>query len=281
MAATRPGPEGGRPAGAARSGIVTLLTDFGAEDTFVGVMKGVLWARAPGLRAAIDLTHQVPPQDVELGAQHLAEAWSYFPPGTVHLVVVDPGVGSQRLPLVAEHGGHFFVGPDNGLLSAVLGAKDSVHHLVGARLGLAPPSRTFHGRDLFAPAAAALASGLAPGDLGPPVADWVRLPPTEPEMGGPGRLLGRIRRVDHFGNLISTVERRHLLALAGHPGGQFLVRVGELCLPLADTYASASPGAPLALINASDAVEIAVRDGNAALVLGLARGEPLELELLP
>lgn len=265
----------------ARSLLVTLLTDFGTGDTFVGVMKGVLYARAPGLRAAVDLTHAVPPQDVELGAQHLAEAWSHFPVGTVHLAVVDPGVGSERLPLVAEHAGHLFVGPDNGLFSRVLVAGDRVHHLVGARLSLPPPSRTFHGRDLFAPAAAALVSGMDPADLGPRVEDWVQLPPLEPEPRGPGRLVGHIRRLDHFGNLISTLERRHLEALAGHSGGRFRVRVGDLSLPLADTYASAAPGAPLALVNASDAVEIAVRDGNAALVLGLGRGEPVELELVP
>jgi S-adenosyl-L-methionine hydrolase (adenosine-forming) len=263
--------------------IVTLLTDFGERDTYVGVMKGVLFSRAPSLRAVVDLTHAIPPQDVEDGAQHLAEAWTYFPAGTVHVAVVDPGVGSARALLAGRREGHVFLAPDNGLLSFVLTPEDEVRRIDVERFALPGTSRTFHGRDVFAPTAAALVEGLAFEDVGPGARDWKRLNAPGPTRLGAGRLQGRIRRVDRFGNLVSDVDREALEHLCVQRGGSPRVRVkiADLELDLVDTYAAARTGDVAALINSSGHVEIAVRDGDAAARLGLGRGAKILVELEP
>jgi len=266
-------------------GLVTLLTDFGTSDTFVGVMKGVLWGRSRRLRAAIDLTHAIAAQDVEDAALHLAEARPWFPAGTVHVAVVDPGVGSSRAILAALDGGHLFLAPDNGLLTPVLGAGARVWRVDPARFGLTPPSRTFHGRDVFAPVAAALVDGCDPSSVGLRAEKWQVLPMTAPQPLGAGRVRGQIRRVDRFGNLISNLDADGLERLRGElakaPRAQFQVRVGEVYAPLVDTYADAAKGAPLALLNSSGWVEVAVRDGDAARLLGVSRGAPIVLEPVP
>lgn len=195
---------------AARSGLITLLTDFGLSDSYVGQMKGVLWSEAPGLRAVIDLTHGIPAQAVAVGAFQLARAWACFPTGTVHVAVVDPGVGTQRpmLALVAE--GHFFVAPDNGLLSGVLEQASQVVRLEPARFARPNPAATFHGRDIFAPAAARLAAGAELGDLGAVVAATrcVTLPGfAAPSLAGlaSGDLEVEVLFLDSFGNAITAL----------------------------------------------------------------------------
>ena len=238
--------------------IITLLTDFGTVDGYVGEMKGVLLSLAPDADL-VDVTHDVPPQDVERARLTLARVWRRFPHGTVHLVVVDPGVGSTRAALAVQSDGRCLVGPDNGVLSPAL-------LLPGARaVELMLPSgasATFHGRDVFAPAAAALARGEPIDGLGPAVTAPVIRRTAEPTRGADGALHGQVIVVDRFGNAVTN--------LVGLRGG--IVHAGGLELPLRRTYAEAAVGEPIALVGSTGFIEIAVRNGDAARTLNLARG---------
>jgi len=238
--------------------VVTLLTDFGTADGYVAEVKGTILSRAPEA-VLVDVTHDLPAQDVEAGRLALARYWRKFPPGTVHLAVVDPDVGSARPALAVASDGRFLVGPDNGLLSPAL--------LVGGARVVAlpvPPSAspTFHARDVFAPAAAMLASGSPVDALGTPVDDPVIRRTVEARRLPDGAIEGQIIAVDRFGNAVTNLVAAH--------GG--VVEVGTLKLPVRRTYADVTPGMPLALSGSSGLVEIAVRDGNAAASLGLGRG---------
>ncbi len=242
------------------SRIVTLLTDFGTADGYVGEVKGTLLALAPGA-VLVDIAHDVPAGDVAAAAYVLGRVWRSFPAGTVHLAVVDPGVGSARRALAAEAGGHCFVAPDNGLLTAVFAAA------AGRAVQLPIPpeaSRTFHGRDVFAPAAARLASGAALPDLGPALADPLRLPAPLLKVEG-GDLVGEVIHVDRFGTLVTNLPREHVA-----PDGR--VRVAGHDLPLKATFADVPQGEPVAFVGSGGTLEIAVRDGRADVVLGLSRG---------
>jgi S-adenosylmethionine hydrolase len=239
--------------------VVTLLTDFGSDDSYVAEVKGVLLRGAPGV-TLVDITHSVSPGDV-LGAQYLlTRTWRRFPEGTVHLAVVDPGVGTERRALAARRHGHAFVAPDNGLLSPVLHDAEVVALPI-------PPSAapTFHGRDVFAPAAAALAAGRRLGDLGSPVRDAMRRGPNEPRRDGT-TTIGEVIWVDRFGNLVTNIPAATL-----PPGGNILVgprTIGSL----ARTFSDVEPGALVAYVGSDGTVEIAVRDGSAAGTLGTGRG---------
>ena len=258
----------------AASGVVTLTTDFGLKDPFVGVMKGRLVARFAAVRI-IDLTHEIPAHWPAEAGFWLTRSFRYFPAGTVHVAVVDPGVGSSREIAVVEAEGHVFLAPDNGLLAPVVetAATTSVRHVSGtalARLGIDAPSATFHGRDIFAPLAAELAAGrLQPAELGPPVAEIVPGWIEEPQVA-PGQVTGTVVTVDHFGNLITNIEPRHLVGMA-HP----VVRVAGRELALRRTYSDVRPGDYLALINSFGVLEIAQAERGAAEGLGLARGAPV------
>lgn len=246
--------------------IVTLLTDFGLSDPFVGIMKGVILSRAPDVRI-VDLTHGIPPQDVIAGSFWLAESWRWFPRGTVHVAVVDPGVGTARTPVALEVEGHVFVGPDNGLFGA-LPAPAAVHGIDTSRFGRL--SRTFHGRDIFAPVAANLASGaLALADVGP-ARPGVAPSPIPLPRDAAGGLEGAVVVVDRFGNLITNLRSAHVT-----PGS--VLQLGERTFRVVGTYGEARPGEVVALVNAFDCLEIAVRDGNAADTLGVTTGTPVLL----
>lgn len=243
--------------------IVTLLTDFGTADGYVAEVKGTIMSRAPEA-VIVDVTHDLPAQDVEAGRLAIARYWRKFPSGTVHFAVVDPGVGSGRRPLAVESDGRFLVGPDNGLLSPAL--------LVGGARVVelpVPPSAssTFHGRDVFAPAAALLAAGSAIDALGPAVGDAEIRRTREPRRLADGAIEGVVITVDRFGNAVTNL-------LAAHGG---VIELGALSLPVLRAYADVAPGAPLALVGSSGLIEIAVRDGNAAALLGLARDVPVLL----
>jgi S-adenosylmethionine hydrolase len=243
--------------------LITLLTDFGTADGYVGEMKGVLASSAP-LSPIVDIAHDVAPQDVEGARLALARYWRRFPEGTVHVVVIDPGVGSARGALLASSEGRFLVGPDNGVLSPAL-----LH--AGARcVSLAIPSAaapTFHGRDVFAPAAARLAQGASLESLGD-IADSpvIRRTP-EATRRDDGAVVGEVITVDRFGNAVTN-----LLAMRG---GQ--VQVAGLTLALRRTYADAMAGEAVALVGSSGLVEVAVRDGSASALLGLVRGSSVVL----
>lgn len=258
----------------AASGVVTLTTDFGLKDPFVGVMKGQLVARFPAVRI-IDLTHEIPAHWPAEAGFWLARSFRYFPAGTVHVAVVDPGVGSAREIAAIEAEGHLFLAPDNGLLAPIADAAPEVtlRHVAPdtlARLGIHAPSATFHGRDIFAPLAAALAAGhLQPHGLGRRIAELVPGWIEEPHVA-PGQVSGTVVTIDHFGNLITNIELRHLRGLP-HP----VVRVAGRELALRRTYSDVRPGEYLALVNSFGVVEIAQAERSAAEGLGLARGAPL------
>lgn len=240
------------------SRVITLLTDFGTADGYVGEMKGVLLAGAPEA-TLVDITHEIPAQDIDAARLTLARIWRRFPPGTVHLVVVDPGVGTDRAALAVASDERFLVGPDNGVLSPAL-------LMAGTRVvALETPANaaaTFHGRDVFAPAAARLASGAAIETLGSPATQpRIRRTP-EPQRTGDGALLGEVISIDRFGNAITN--------LVGLRTG--MVEAAGLSLPLRRTYGEAPVGAPVAIVGSSGLIELAVRDGNAARVLRLTRG---------
>lgn len=254
------------------SGVISLLTDFGTSDPFVGVMTGVLLSRFAGARI-VDLCHGIRPQAIAEAAFWLERCYRWFPPGTVHLAVVDPGVGSERRALAAAIDGHYFVLPDNGLLGpSLLAAPDArVLALSVSELGLPLPSATFHGRDVFAPVAAGLASGARSFEsLGVPVEALPSVLPRAERT--PGGVRGEVICSDRYGNLISNVDE----ALAQSSGARE-VRVAGRRVPWRRTYADAAPGELLALVNAFGVIEIAQRDGSAERHLGLTRGAPVEL----
>lgn len=251
--------------------IVTLLTDFGERDTFVGQMKGVLLSHCPDV-ALVDLTHQVSPQSVVEGALHLHAAWRSFPAGSVHLAVVDPGVGTSRRPLALEFEGHRFVLPDNGLISAVLQGvfPDAVAEIQVPDTSDAGISRTFHGRDVFAPAAGRLATGAALWEIGSEIdpSTLVRLELSEVRTTEFG-VAGEIVLVDHFGNAITNIRASDL---PGEPSG-VAVGCGTFSVHrVSSTYQDVEPGEPVALVSSMGTLELAVRDGSAAERFGLETG---------
>lgn len=238
--------------------IVTLLTDFGTADGYVGEMKGVLSALAPEVEL-IDISHDISPQDIEGGRLALARYWQRFPVGTVHLAVVDPGVGGTRAALAVSAAGRFLVGPDNGLLSPALVIPD----VYAVSLPIPPgSSATFHGRDVFAPAAASLALGSPPSQLGEPAVSPVIRRTPEPKRGAEGQLHGIVMTIDRFGNAITN--------LVGLRGGS--ITVGDRTLTIVRSYVDVPTGAVTAVCGSSGLVEIAERDGNAARSLRLTRG---------
>lgn len=256
--------------------LITLLTDFGLTDPFVGIMKGVIARVDPRLRL-IDLTHGIPAQDVRRGAMALAEAVGFFPKGTVHLAVVDPGVGSERRPVAIRIPGGFLVGPDNGLFSFVLARFPALEALVldQPRYWHSPqPSKTFHGRDLFAPIAAHLARGTRFAKLGTPIdpSGLHRLPLPEIRQSD-GRFFGEITAVDHFGNLVTN------LPAALVAGGPWLVTVAGSEIAGVGTYAEVSTGALAALIGSHGQIEIAVNQGRAVDRLAVKPGEPVSVRV--
>jgi S-adenosyl-L-methionine hydrolase (adenosine-forming) len=261
------------------SGLLTLTTDYGLADPYVGIVKGVLRATA-GSVTAIDLTHAVPPQDVRSAAFFLAHSWRYFPPGTVHLAIVDPGVGSRRRILVARDRGHAFLAPDNGLLGPVLSSSARVVALDVERFSLPGRSRTFHGRDVFAPAAARIAAGLAPERAGRRVADWLRLRFPLPKRARGGTITGEVLLADHFGNLITNVPAAVLAGRASERAraSGWSAHAGGARFPVRETYADAEVGELLALVDSYGFLELAVRGGNAAARLQLAPGAPVVFE---
>lgn len=221
---------------------------------------------APELQL-IDLSHAIPAQDVALAGLFLARSYGWFSSGTVHLCVVDPGVGSAREPLVAEADGHLFVAPDNGVLTQVLvnARAPTVRRIDLARLGLDPPSRTFHARDVFAPVAAWLATGLRPfSGLGPLHAPMMNA--EDPPLRDTTELRGRVMFVDHFGNLVTNLPAEWL------PPGEVRVFIGDSSLRVVGTYAEARPGECVGLVSSFDTLEVALRDGSAASRLAVTRG---------
>jgi hypothetical protein len=243
--------------------LITLLTDFGTADGYVAELKGMLYTSAPDI-TVVDLSHDIPPQDVESARLAVARYWRRFPSGTVHVVVIDPGVGSARAALAVSSDGRFLVGPDNGVLSPSLLAGGSR----AVSLPVPPSaSATFHGRDVFAPAAANLATGTPIDSLGPACLDPVIRRTPEARRGPNGSVIGEIIAIDRFGNAISN--------LIAPRGGR--IEIAGRVMPIVRTYADAPVGDVIALVGSSGFVEIAQRDGSAARALELTRGTSVTL----
>ena len=260
--------------------LVTFTSDFGQDDWFVGVVRGVIHERCPEARV-VDLTHRIPPGDIERAAFVVEAATPDFAEGTVHLVVVDPGVGSGRRALAARARGHLFVGPDNGVLEWALASPDAeVRELADAKLFRHPVSRTFHGRDVFAPVAARLAGGLRLDAVGPRVSDPVRLAAQAPAERS-GELCGRVMFVDRFGNVLTNLTEHDLAArFPGVPPERLEVEaVGHVMQGLARAYADAPVGSIVAILDSSGRLEIAQVRGDASRRLGLAVRDDVRVRL--
>lgn len=258
--------------------LVALLTDFGTRDGYVGVMKGVMLGIASDVRL-VDLTHEIPPQDVRAGAWVLHTSWRAFPQGSVFLCVVDPGVGTDRRPVALRAGGQLFVGPDNGLFSYVLAEAPAERAVVLDRplYHLPAPSATFHGRDIFAPCAAHLARGILLDVVGTPVAveSLVRFPLPQPEWRGDA-LVGHVLHVDTFGNLITDFAPARTDAILAMPDVSLRI-AGEMITERCRTFGEGPQGRTFALRDSSGHLAIAMRDGSAAVLLGAGVGDEVTI----
>lgn len=259
------------------STIISLTTDFGLEDWFVGTMKGVILDINPGARL-IDITHTIPPGNIRAGAFALAASYRFFPKGSVHLAVVDPGVGSQRRALAVQTDNYFFVAPDNGLLSWALRQEKvrAIHALQNPSYFRRSVSATFHGRDIFAPVAAHLSRGLGIGQLGPSLNRLERIPWPEPRRGSQA-IEGEVVYVDRFGNAITNIPGQYLPDLVKRKvsvclGGRRLCGLGPY-------YQASPPGTPIAVFGSSGFLEIAINGANAAQQFGIQPGQPVGLLL--
>ena len=261
--------------------IITLLTDFGWRDGYPGVMKGVIWKIAPNVQIA-DLTHSIQAQDILQGAIALLRASPYFPPGTIHVAVVDPGVGTQRRPLGLQLAEQYFIGPDNGLFTQVLeraeeqGDKVKIVHLTKAEYWLPEVSRVFHGRDIFAPTAAHLALGARLEEMGIPIRDPIRLTIPRPEPLQGGSWQGQVIYIDHFGNLSTNLNASQL-----GQAKDVIVRIkGIEIVGLVTTFGERSPGSLVALLDSSASLAISVVNGSAAQYLEAGVGEKVEIMII-
>jgi hypothetical protein len=245
--------------------VISLLTDFGTTDHYVGAMKGVILSICAGAQM-VDISHDIAPYAIHEAAYTLAQAWQCFPAGTVHLIVVDPGVGTARRPIVAEAGGHTFVAPDNGVLTMALGSDSEVREIAAEQYFRQPVSRTFHGRDIFAPVAAHLASGVAAAVFGKRIEDWVRL-----DRNG-----ATVLKIDHFGNVITSLRWESFGWVAERA---FELRIGSgLVSHYRASYADAAPGELFAIRGSAGYLEVSMNQGSAADRLGVRTGAHVIIE---
>jgi S-adenosyl-L-methionine hydrolase (adenosine-forming) len=257
--------------------IITLLTDFGTQDYFVGAMKGVILSANPAAQI-VDLTHDIPPHDIHAGAFNLLAAYKDFPRGTVHVAVVDPGVGSNRRPILIECANQFFVGPDNGIFSWICEREGNwrAHHLTNEKFFRHPTSKTFHGRDLFAPVAAALANGTKPQEVGLVVDTIVELESLNPMTTNDGKIEGRVIHIDRFGNCITNLTANYLCA----DNRASRLRVNDAEINSFREFFSEEPGTEnelFMLLGSAGFIEIAARNTSAANILNAHRGQSVML----
>ena len=261
-----------------RPGIVTLITDFGTRGEYAGAMKGAILKVNPRCQV-IDITHQIEPQNLLQASFVLQSAYPYYPPGTIHVAVVDPGVGTRRRPVVVEKEGYLFVGPDNGVFSGVLSrrAKTVVYEIAERKFFLSPVSDTFHGRDIFAPVAGRLSLGMEPRRLGPRVKEVKTLEWPQPRRSG-RKLLARILWADSFGNLMTNVSREE--SGPDVEGRPIQIQGKGWCIDrIHRTYGQGRRGEPMALFGSGGYLEISVNRGNALELLGLRPGDPITIRL--
>lgn len=258
--------------------IITLTTDYGTNDHLVGTLKGVILKINPDV-TLVDITHQVTAYDLLDGALAIGAAYSYFPPKTIHVVVVDPGVGTDRRPLLVSAGNQYFVAPDNGVLSMIYEQEKQdlvVRHANAEHYYLQPVSKTFHGRDVFAPVAAWLSKGWQTASMGDEIEDYKRFALPRPKAAD-GVVKGVVMRVDSFGNLITNFRVEDLPEAAAN-GGALKLQVGTQAVTrMVETFAQGDAGQPVAYLGSSGYLEIAVNKSSAARALGLGRGTPVVL----
>jgi S-adenosylmethionine hydrolase len=261
--------------------IVTLTTDFGTTDHFVGAVKGVILDIVPDA-AIVDISHAVQAFDVLDGALAISQAYSYFPNGTIHMVVVDPGVGTARRPILASSDGYHFVAPDNGVLSMVYAKEERVHvrHITSEHYFRVPVSNTFHARDIFAPVAAYLAKQVDSHKFGDEIEDYVRFAAPKPKATGENRMRAVVLKVDRFGNLITNVTPADVPALFAAKSGAFKIVVGSREITeIRATYAEGSPGEVFGIIGSMGYLEIAANRAAAAQVTGAGKGSEVSIIL--
>ena len=259
--------------------VVTFTTDFGMQDPFVGIMHGVVLNIHPET-TIVDVSHAVPSYDVLDGAWTIAQAYRFFPPRTVHVVVVDPGVGSARRSILAETDDYIFVAPDNGVLSLVEARETrfTVRHITADRYFLQPVSQTFHGRDIFSPVAGWLSVGVAPADFGPEISDYVRLQFPAVERVASNSLRGAVLRVDKFGNLITNLGELDIAPILAPAPPRFeLLISGASIKRIAHSYADGGKEEVFAILGSSGYLEIAASQASAAQKLQASVGTPVGL----
>jgi len=261
------------------SRVVTFTTDFGLSDPFVGIMHGVVLNINPNA-AIVDVCHAVASYNIPDGAWTVAQSYRFFPPRTVHVVVVDPGVGGQRRPIIAETENYVFVAPDNGVLSLVEAREQKflVRHVTAERYFLQPVSRTFHGRDIFAAAAGWLSKGVAPAEFGPEISDYVRRKIPQAERVGENTLRGEVMKVDKFGNLITNIGELDAPEIFANHDPKLSILVGGLTLTrLCKSYSEGGEDELFAIIGSSGYLEIAAKQASAAEKLAAGVGTPVGL----
>ena len=256
--------------------VITLMTDFGTSDHYVGVMKGVILNINPQVQI-VDVTHAIPPQDVSGAAFLIDSAYRYFPTGTIHVIVVDPGVGSERRAIVCQTETAYFVCPDNGILTHILRDEERIHTVAveNSAYFLSQVSNTFHGRDIFAPVAAHLSRGVPIDKLGSPVAQPVQLPIPKPQLTDKA-IIGQVIWIDSFGNLVTNISHEILQVLEGRDN--VVIHAGSAEIDhLNRSYTESAVGEALAIVGSFNRLEISINQGNAAQVLGLKRGDTITI----
>lgn len=259
--------------------IITLTTDYGTNDHLVGVMKGVILSINPDVHV-VDITHGVLAHDVLDGALTIGQAYKYFPPKTIHIVVVDPGVGTQRRPILVASDQHYFVAPDNGVLSSVYDQTEALYvwHIISEHYFRQPVSKTFHGRDIFAPVAAWLSKSWQTSAFGEPVTDFVRFAIPRPKTSG-NAIKGIVLRVDQFGNLITNFRVEDVPALAS-ADGKCTIKAGNAVIKkVVPTFAEGANGEAVGVIGSSGYLEICINKTSAARALGIGRGAEVSVEV--
>ncbi len=264
------------------SPLITLTSDFGTKDAFAASMKGVIYKLNPQAQI-VDITHEIGPQDIWEAAFTLKTAYSHFPKGTIHLAVVDPGVGSGRRPIIVVTESYYFIGPDNGIFSLIYQEAERlrVHHITASHYFLPSPGPTFHGRDIFAPSAAWLSKGIPSGNFGDVIEDYVKLNVPMPKTTA-NTIDGHVIHIDRFGNVITNIAFKNIQALVpeGAELGPVSVGVaGKEIRGLKKFYAEAAAGEPSAIINSSGYLEVYLFKQNARTALSLKRGEPVKLSV--
>lgn len=254
--------------------IITLTTDFGLTDHYVGTMKGVILNINPEA-ALVDICHDIRPYDLLEGAFAISQAYRYYPPRTIHVIVVDPGVGSARRPLLVSADNHYFIAPDNGVLSLVYGRAEDlmVRHITASHYFLEPLSQTFHGRDIFAPTAGWLSRQVEPEKFGEPVTDFVRFTAPQPKKINERLLKGVVLRVDRYGNLVTNLTPADVPELFNDNPPQFKIVVGKSEVSRMKTnYSQGAPGEVFAILGSSGYLEVSANRGSAAQTLSVGKG---------